>query len=84
MKQAYITETQSYSAPTGIDVDSNCIDIAFYNNSAATVYINGFPVVAGATLEINGNVGEQNVTKYKIGWNGAVAGEVVVLRRKYA
>jgi hypothetical protein len=47
------------------------------------VYINGFPVASNGTLEITGNENELNVTKYKIGWNGAVAGEVVVIRRKY-
>jgi len=84
MKQKYVTEVQSYQAPTDIDVDSMCIDILFFNNSAATVFINAFPVAASGTLEINGNETELNVTKYKIGWNGAVTGEVVVLRRKYA
>jgi len=83
MRVKYISETQSYAAPTDIDVDSMCIDIIFYNNSAATVYINGFPVASNGTLEITGNENELNVTKYKIGWNGAVAGEVVVIRRKY-
>lgn len=80
----YVTEVQSYAAPTGIDVDSMCIDILFYNNSASTVFINGFPVPALGTYEITGNDNELNVTKYKISWNGAVTGEVVVTRRKYA
>lgn len=83
-KIKYITEVQSYAAPINIDVDSMCVDITFYNNSAATIFINGFPLSAGSTLEITGNDNELNVTKYKIGWNGAVTGECVVVRRKYA
>lgn len=83
-KILYVTEVQSYAAPTGINVDSNCIDILFYNNSASTVYINGFPLTALASYEITGNDNELNVTKYIISWNGAVTGEIVVTRRKYA
>lgn len=84
MKIGYKTETQSYQAPQDIDVDSMCIDILFYNNTAATVYVNGFPLVGGGTLEITGNENELNTTKYKLSWNGALTGEVVVIRRKYA
>jgi hypothetical protein len=83
MKIAYKTETQSYQAPSNIDVDSMCIDILFYNNTAAIVYVNGFPLAAGATLEITGNENELNTTKYKLSYNGATTGEVVVIRRKY-
>jgi hypothetical protein len=60
-----------------------CIDITFLNNSAATVFINGIPLQPQQTLQIYGNSDELNVTKYKIGFNGAVAGEVIVIRRKY-
>jgi hypothetical protein len=84
MKTPYKTEVQTYQAPDNIDIDSMCIDILFFNNTGATVYINGFPVAGGASLEINGNETELNTTKYKISWNGATSGELVVLRRKYA
>ena len=84
MKINFKTETQTYQAPTDIDVDSICIDILFYNNTASTVYVNGFPLVGGGTLEITGNENELNTTKYKLSWNGALTGEVVVIRRKYA
>lgn len=84
MKTNFKTETQSYQAPADIDVDSMCIDILFYNNTAAIVYVNGFPLVGGGTLEITGNENELNTTKYKLSWNGATTGEVVVIRRKYA
>lgn len=84
MKITYKTEVQTYQAPGDIDIDSMCIDILFYNNTAAIVYINGFPVAGGGTLQISGNENELNTTKYKISWNGATTGELVVLRRKYA
>lgn len=84
MKIGYKTETQSYQAPADIDVDSMCVDILFYNSTAAIVYVNGFPLASGATLEITGNENELNTTKYKLSWNGATTGEVVVIRRKYA
>jgi len=84
MKINYKTEVQSYQAPADIDVDSMCIDILFYNNTGSVVFINGFPLAGSATLEITGNENELNTTKYKISWNGALTGEVVVVRRKYA
>lgn len=84
MKIKFVTEVQAYAAPTDVDVDSMCIDILFFNNSASTIFVNGFPVASSATLEINGNEQEINTTKYKIGWNGAITGECIVIRRKYA
>lgn len=84
MKINFITETQAYQAPQDIDVDSMCIDILFFNNTLSTVYVNGFPLAGNGTLEINGNENELNRTKYKLSWNGALTGEVVVIRRKYA
>lgn len=83
MKTQYKTETQAYHAPNDTDVDSFCIDIMFLNLCANTVYINGFPVANNATLEVNGNEGEINTTKYKIGFNGQTTGTVHVARRKY-
>jgi hypothetical protein len=75
------TEMQTYTE-NDLDIDSFCNDILFYNTSAATVYINGFPVAAGGTLTISGNEGELNTTKYKISFNGGT-GSVFVIRKKY-
>lgn len=77
----YKTELQTYTE-TDLDIDSFCNDILFYNTAAATVYVNGFPIAAGATLAINGNEGEINTTKYKLSFNGGT-GSVIVLRKKY-
>ena len=82
-KTKFITEVETYTAPNDLDVDSFCIDILFNNQATGTVYVNGFPIAAGGTLSINGNVNEVNVTKYKISFAGST-GTVYVQRRRYA
>lgn len=77
----YVTETEAYSSE-GSDVDSMCNDILFYNGTAGTVFVNGFPVASGGTYTINGNQDEINVTKYRIAFNGN-AGSVYVTRKKF-
>ena len=77
----YKTELQVYTERE-LDVDSFCNDIIFYNGSAATVYVNGFPVAPTGTLSISGNEGEVNTTKYKLSFNGGT-GSVYVIRKKY-
>lgn len=83
MRIKYTTETQTYSAPNDLDIDSQCIDILFLNSATGTIYINGFPVPTGQTYAITGNDNELNVTKYKVSFAGAT-GSVIVTRRKYA
>jgi hypothetical protein len=82
-RQKFVTDVEVYTEVNQSNVDSNCIDILFYNSTAGTIFINGFPVGSGSTLSIDGNVGEINVTSYKIAFNGN-AGSVYVQRRKYA
>jgi hypothetical protein len=79
----YITQTQVYDE-TMLDVDSFCNDILFFNSTAATVYVDGFPVAAGATYQISGNEGELNVTKYKLSFGTGNTGLVYVTRKKYS
>jgi len=82
MKQTK-TETQQYSSDlTELDIDSFCLDIIFFNGTAATVFVNGFPIAANGTLTISCNEGEINTTKYKLSFNGGT-GTVTVMRRKY-
>jgi hypothetical protein len=82
MKVKFVTEVQAYHSPSDIDIDSMCIDIIFYNDTAGLIFINGWPIAAGATLSISGNENEQNTTKYKVSFNGNT-GTVYVSRRKY-
>lgn len=77
----YKTEMQTYTE-LETDVDSFCNDILFFNSTATTIYVNGFPVATGGTLVINGNEGEINTTKYKLSFNGGT-GSVFVIRKKY-
>ena len=78
----YITQTQVYDE-TQLDVDSFCNDILFYNSTANTVFIDGFPVAAGATYQISGNEGEVNTTKYKLSFGTGNTGFVYVTRKRY-
>lgn len=82
-RQKFVTDVEAYTEINNSNVDSNCIDILFFNSTAGTVFINGFPVASGSTLAVDGNVGELNVTSYKIAFNGNI-GIVYVQRRKYA
>lgn len=78
----YITQTQVYDE-TMLDVDSFCNDIIFLNSTTGTVYVDGFPVAAGATYQISGNEGEINTTKYKLSFGTGNTGLVYVTRKKY-
>lgn len=78
----FVTEVQAYHSPSDIDIDSMCIDIIFYNDTAGLIFINGWPVAAGGTYSISGNEKELNTTKYKVSYNGN-SGTVYVSRRKY-
>jgi len=78
----FITQTQQYTQDN-LDVDTNCTDIIFYNSTASTVFVDGFPVLSGATYEISGNEGEVNVTKYKLSFGTGNTGIMYVTRKKY-
>lgn len=76
------TETQQYSENIN-DVDSNCADIIFFNGALLPVFVDGFPIAPGATLEISGNENEINVSKYKLSFGAGNTGIVYVTRKKY-
>ena len=81
-KRNFITQTQSYDS-SNTDVDSNCADILFFNDTLATVFVDGFPIAAGGSLSIESNEDETNVTKYKISFGSGNTGLVYVTRKKY-
>ncbi len=81
-KRNFITQVQSYDT-NQVDIDSFCNDILFYNGCAGTVYIDGFPILTGATLMINGNEDEINTTKYKASFGTGNTGQLYVIRKKY-
>lgn len=81
-KRNFITQTQSYDQ-NNTDVDSNCADILFFNDTTATVFVDGFPVAVGGSLSIESNEDETNVTKYKLSFGAGNTGLVYVTRKKY-
>lgn len=77
----FTTNVQEYTSSAD-PIDSNCNDITFYNAGAATVFVDGFPILAGGVLAIEAKAGETNVTRYRVSFNG-VAGSLFVIRKKY-
>lgn len=82
MYTKFVTETQQYDQNT-LNVSTKCIDIIFFNDTPATVFVDGFPVLAGATYEISGNQNEINVSTYKLSFGAGNTGIVYVTRKKY-
>lgn len=79
----YITETEQFpNTSTKKSVDTNCNDILFFNDTNATVFLEGFPIPTGQTLSISGNADEINVSKYQLSF-GIAVGTVYVIRKKY-
>lgn len=77
----YRTETQQYSTDT--TVQSNCNSMAFINTGAVPVTIDKFVLAAGASLSIDGNEGEINVTTYRISFSGATNGVLTIIRKYF-
>tara|TARA_R110000868_G_scaffold167670_2_gene402057 strand:- start:3357 stop:3605 length:249 start_codon:yes stop_codon:yes gene_type:complete len=78
----YITQVQQYSNTTSVDVDTDCNDILIYNAASGVVFLDGYPIGTNASLQISGNEGEINVSKYKLSY-GASVGFVYVIRKRY-
>lgn len=77
----FTTNVQEYTSGTE-PIEANCNDIIFYNAGAATVFVDGFPVVSQANLTIEGKAGEMNVTKYRVSFSGGT-GSLFVIRKQY-
>lgn len=77
----YSTEFLQYT--TDDKIISNCNSIAFINAGAATVTIDKFDLLPGASLSIDGNENEKNITTYRITFNGATNGVLTVIRKNY-
>jgi len=61
---------------------SNCGGITFYNAASAPVLVNNFPVASGATLDIQANENELDVTEYDLDFQSAIC-IVYVLKKIY-
>ena len=63
-------------------ISSKCNEIMFVNLSTVnTVTVSNFPIKPGAFLSINGNVGEMDVTTYRV--IQAAPGDCWVVRKFY-
>ena len=64
-------------------IDSNCNAITFVNKQTNpfAVTINGYVLGVGETLNLNGNTGEIDYTKYKIDFNFGGGFQIFVIRK---
>ena len=67
------------------DIESDCLDITFYNAGTKTCMINSFPLITGASKVVSCNGGEILKARYQIRFDTAALGtqSVFVMRRTY-
>jgi len=75
----YKIEVMQYN--TTRKVASACNAITFYNAGTVTVKVQTIPLVAGATLSIQGNAGEIDITEYNLDFGTATNGVLTVIRK---
>jgi len=62
---------------------SNCSGLMFINQNSFTIYINSFPLQAGATLVLDPqNSDDIDTSIYSVGW-GANVGQLYIFKRFY-
>lgn len=76
----YIIDIIQYA--TNNNLTANCNAITFVNVGTTSCYINKFVLAAGASLSINGNENEIDVTTYSISFTGGT-GILSVIRKYY-
>ncbi len=77
----YIIVIQQYQQSTSFVPGSNAI--SFINNGAAIAYLNNIPLPVGATLSIEGNSDEIDVTQYTLNFGTATNGNVLVIQKMF-
>jgi len=65
------------------NIESQCNDITFYNNTDGTILINNLPISSGEQLILTGNEGEFNVSKFQLTNSSATTGTLYVVRKRY-
>ena len=65
------------------NIESQCNDITFYNNTDGTILINNLPLTTGEQLILTGNEGEFNTTKFQLVNSTATNGVLYVIRKRY-
>jgi hypothetical protein len=65
------------------NIETQCNDITFYNNTDGTILINNLPLATGEQLILTGNEGELNVSKFQLSNSTATTGTLYVVRKRY-
>lgn len=65
------------------NVESNCNEITFINQTDGSVQVNNFTIATGAQLVLGGNSFEIIKTKFQITNISATTGSFSVLRKRY-
>jgi hypothetical protein len=65
------------------NIETQCNDITFFNNSDGIILLNNLPLAAGEQLILTGNEGELNVSKFQLTNSTATTGTLYVVRKRY-
>lgn len=65
------------------NIETQCNDITFINNTDGTILLNNLPLATGEQLILTGNEGELNVTKFQLSNSTATTGILYVVRKRY-
>ena len=65
------------------NIESQCNDMTFYNNTDGTILINNLPLASGEQLILTGNEREFNVSKFQLSNSTATTGILYVVRKRY-
>jgi hypothetical protein len=65
------------------NIETQCNDITFVNNTDGIILINNLPLASGDQLILTGNEGELNVSKFQLGNSTATTGTLFVIRKRY-
>jgi hypothetical protein len=83
-RQEYTTEFLTIPDQSGWSLEANCADITFTNYGTANLIINNVAILAqNQTLQVSGNTGEIDKSKYVCFYNGAGTRNAIVVKRNY-
>ena len=74
---------QPYNKNSKINIEGDCADICFVNNTDGVVSVNNYPINSGGSLALNANDNEITVSKFQLVNSTATTGNVNVIRKRY-
>jgi hypothetical protein len=77
----YTVVIQQYQQSTSFVPGSNAI--TFINNGGSIVLLNNIPLAIGASLAIEGNENEIDVTQYTLDFGTSTTGNVLVIQKMF-